>query len=92
MLSSSSDPLRALLVAPQYLSFPPSAGEPPKVLRGFEKVVLQPGQEQTVSMHLSSKDLSTWQAGGGWTQATGTFTAMVGSSSRDIRANATLTL
>jgi beta-glucosidase len=40
-----------------YLGFPASAGEPPKVLRGFDDVTLSPGQSSEVSMSLTPRDL-----------------------------------
>ncbi len=40
-----------------YLGFPSGAGEPPKVLRGFDEVPLTVGQGSTVSMSLSLRDM-----------------------------------
>jgi beta-glucosidase len=40
-----------------YLGYPTSAGEPPKVLRGFEEVILTSGATSTVQMKLSQRDL-----------------------------------
>lgn len=40
-----------------YLGYPASAGEPPKVLRGFEAVPLTAGQTSSVSFSLVAKDL-----------------------------------
>jgi beta-glucosidase len=40
-----------------YLSYPASAGEPPKVLRGFEEVILNAGASSRVSMTLSQRDM-----------------------------------
>ena len=39
------------MVAQLYLGFPASAGEPPKVLRGFSKVELQPGALREMHWH-----------------------------------------
>ena len=47
-----------LILFLRYIEFPASAGEPPKVLRGFEKVVLKPGESTTVSFELRPRDLS----------------------------------
>ncbi len=40
-----------------YLGLPESAGEPQKVLRGFDEVVLAVGQTSTVSMTISQKEM-----------------------------------
>lgn len=41
-----------------YLGFPSGAGEPPKVLRGFEEVrLLEAGQSSLVTMKLSTRDI-----------------------------------
>lgn len=39
-----------------YLGYPAGAGEPPKVLRGFEEVELAVGASSTVKMTLSQRD------------------------------------
>ena len=35
-------------------------GEPPKVLRGFQKVVLTPGQTGSATFSMSEQDMSVW--------------------------------
>jgi len=40
-----------------YLSYPPGAGEPKKVLRGFEEVILEPSQSSKVSIILTERDM-----------------------------------
>eukprot|EP01121_Diplochlamys_sp_Union-15-3_P007931 TRINITY_DN205_c0_g1_i1.p1 TRINITY_DN205_c0_g1~~TRINITY_DN205_c0_g1_i1.p1 ORF type:complete len:679 (-),score=206.24 TRINITY_DN205_c0_g1_i1:112-2148(-) len=78
-------------VAQLYLGFPSSAGEPPKQLKGFSKVSLNPGQTQTVSIPLTSAEGSIWDATNHrWQLASGTFDIYVGSSSRDIRLKGTV--
>ena len=73
-----------------YLGFPASAGEPPKQLKGFTQVSLEAGASTTVTFPLDNRSLSIWDvAKAGWAVQEGAFTAMVGTSSRDIRANAT---
>jgi beta-glucosidase len=71
-----------------YVGFPAGAGEPPKVLRAFRKVQLDPGQRATVTLTLDRRDLSVWR-GHGWVSPAGRYRLMVGSSSRDIRSTAT---
>jgi beta-glucosidase len=68
-----------------YVGFPSSAGEPPKQLKGFEKVFLQPGESQQVTISLDARAFSYWDpARSAWTVPSGSFTVMVGSSSRDL--------
>jgi beta-glucosidase len=69
-------------VAEAYLSFPRSAGEPPRQLKGYEKVRLGPGRSATVSFRLDAADLST----------PGRYTLFVGSSSRDLPERASFDL
>jgi len=40
-----------------YLGFPANAGEPPKVLRGFDEVFLQSGSSSSVTFNLNQRDL-----------------------------------
>lgn len=56
-----------------------------KVLRGFERIHLQPGEEQTVNFTLTPQDLGLWDKNNQFTVEPGTFTVMVGASSQDIR-------
>lgn len=46
-----------------YLTFPPRADEPKKVLRGFEEVNVAQGQSVTVTMTLTQRDLR-WVSSG----------------------------
>ena len=84
-----------------YISFPdavvePSTGEiidfPVKVLRNFEKVELQPGQEIVVELNLTRKDLSYWSVvQQNWVMPTeGKFKISVGRSSRNLPLEGTL--
>jgi beta-glucosidase len=69
-----------------YLGSPGTAEEPPKQLKGFEKIRLQPGEIRNVSMELNEDSLSAWDPEvHAWRIYPGTYTIMVGSSSRDIR-------
>ena len=45
----NTGPVHGAEVAQLYLGFPPSAGEPPQVLRGFQKLHLAPGAEATAT-------------------------------------------
>jgi len=80
-------------VAQLYLSFPPSAGEPPKVLRRFRKVELQPGKSVRVAFAplKASADMAVWsEKAHAWTVVGGDFGVLVGASSRDIRLTGVL--
>lgn len=56
-----------------------------KVLRGFERVHLEPGETRTVKMRLSPWDLSLINARNERVVEPGEFTVMAGASSQDIR-------
>ncbi|KAF8181130.1 glycoside hydrolase family 3 protein [Mycena galopus ATCC 62051] len=71
-----------------YLGYPPAAGEPPKVLRGFDEVPLAVGASAVVTMTLAARDVSVWDTPSqSWVRPAGTFLVYVGASSRDIRLN-----
>ncbi|KAJ7247377.1 glycoside hydrolase family 3 C-terminal domain-containing protein, partial [Mycena haematopus] len=68
-----------------YLGFPIACDEPPKVLRGFSRLMLERGESKSATISLRRKDVSIWDVvSQQWMIATGTFTVMVGSSSRTI--------
>lgn len=80
-------------VAQLYLSFPEEADQPVRVLRGFEKVSVAVGETAAVSFALRRRDVSYWDvAAQNWAVASGDYVFGVGASSRDIRANATITI
>ncbi|KAL0572186.1 hypothetical protein V5O48_009781 [Marasmius crinis-equi] len=71
-----------------YLEFPKSSGEPPRVLRGFEHTMAQPGESKAVEITLSRYDLSIWDVQAqGWRKPDGNIGVAVGRSSRDVRVN-----
>jgi len=68
-----------------YVGFPPSAGEPPIQLKGFQKVSLAPGSRQALTFTLTDRDISIWDANAHqWTIVSGSYTIYVGTSSRDL--------
>ncbi|HVW85769.1 MAG TPA: glycoside hydrolase family 3 C-terminal domain-containing protein [Bryobacteraceae bacterium] len=76
-----------------YLGDPAAAGEPPKQLKGFEKVRLKPGESKQVSMALNRDTMSVWDdATHGWKVVPGEYSVSVGSSSRDIRLRGSFTV
>lgn len=78
-------------VAQLYIGLPDSAPPtPPKQLRGFEKIKLQPGQVGTATFELTRRDLSYWDTPTQkWVVPSGSFKVYVGASSRDIRQKGT---
>jgi hypothetical protein len=72
-----------------YISFPDGAGEPPRVLRGFERVFIAAGASVTVDLTLRTKDISVWDVvQQKWVVPKGTFTVSIGSSSRRLHLSA----
>jgi beta-glucosidase len=64
---------------------------PPRELKGFRKVRLEPGESRTVELTLDARDLSYWHPTlRRWIVEAGTFVVEVGASSRDIRGTATV--
>ncbi|KAJ5573564.1 CAZyme family GH3 [Penicillium hispanicum] len=74
-------------VAQLYIGLPDSApSTPPRQLRGFQKLSLQPQQSGTVSFTLTRRDLSYWDVQAQkWVVPSGNFRVYVGSSSRSIQ-------
>jgi beta-glucosidase len=76
-----------------YLGFPAAAGEPPKLLKGFQRISLSSGQTQHATFNLDWQDLANWDATArGWIVTPGQFQVLVGSSSRDIRLTGSFTV
>jgi beta-glucosidase len=74
-----------------YLGFPAAAGEPPRQLKGFQKVSLQPGATSHVAFNLNWEDLAHYDVNShAWLVSQGTFAIMIGSSERDIRLTGSL--
>jgi beta-glucosidase len=73
-------------VAQIYLGLPASTNEPPKRLVGWQKVLLQPGASQAVTIEVDQNDsshpMSYWETStSSWTVAPGTYTVYLGNSS-----------
>jgi beta-glucosidase len=76
-----------------YLGYPPAAAEPPKLLKGFQRISLSPQQTQHVVFNLTWEDLANWDTTArGWIVNPGTFQVLVGASSRDIRLTGSFTV
>ena len=70
-----------------------STNRPLKELKGFEKVSLEPGETKTVTIELDYRSFAWYSTNlGDWYAAGGSYEIQVGSSSRDIRLLAKVTL
>ena len=79
---TNTGPVTGAEVAQLYPGDPAAAGEPPRQLKGFQKVTLRPGQSAVVSFTLDRHDLSYWNdSANGWVVPDGGFRVYVGDSS-----------
>ncbi len=63
-----------------------SLPRPIKELKGFKKIVLEPGESKTVELKLNKKDFSFWNPETkNWFAEKGKFIIHIGSSSKDIK-------
>jgi beta-glucosidase len=81
-------------VAQVYLGLPAGIGEPAKRLVGWNKVLLQPGAQQHVTVKVdansSSHPLSYWSTNtNGWAVAPGEYTVYVGNASDNVSSAGT---
>tara|TARA_R110002060_G_scaffold6325_2_gene9600 strand:+ start:103 stop:1116 length:1014 start_codon:yes stop_codon:yes gene_type:complete len=85
---SNTGSVAGAAVSQLYLSLPQIPGEgitPLKVLRGFEKTSLEPGQSAQVSFDLMRRDISHWDTvAQEWMISSGNIGVQLGFSSRDI--------
>jgi beta-glucosidase len=74
-------------IAQVYVSDPEATIErPPKELKGYKKVALEPGESQEVSVTLNPRAFSYWCPDArDWVVSKGPFGIHIGASSRDIR-------
>ena len=92
-ISNTSGPAGAEVVQ-VYVSDPAAAvARPPRELKAFAKVTLEPGAEREVTFTLTARDLSYWSAlHRRWVLEGGEFGIYIGASSRDIRLSAAITV
>jgi beta-glucosidase len=84
---------RGIAVPELYMSLPSRASvpEPPKQLKGFDRVSIPPGGTRSVRINLTNRDFSYWAAPAErWRILSGCHRVMVGSSSRDLPLGATI--
>ncbi|HSW14782.1 MAG TPA: glycoside hydrolase family 3 C-terminal domain-containing protein [Solimonas sp.] len=75
-------------VAQLYIGLPepsPAVPQPPRQLKGFQRVRLAPGESTTLRFPLDARALSYWDVGSrDWRIAPGCYAISVGASSRDL--------
>jgi beta-glucosidase len=72
-------------VAQLYVGDPAASQDPPKQLRGFQRVTLNPGASATVSFPLTVHDLASWSpTANAWQAQAGTYSIAVGDSSASL--------
>ena len=75
-------------VAQVYVGFPQieEGNEPPRQLKGFQKVFLEPGATKTLTVTLNPRAFSYWSTEKhDWVIQPGSYKIMIGASSEDIR-------
>jgi len=82
---TNKGPVSGAEVVQVYLGMPASLGEPPRRLVGWQKLMLQPGATQHVTIEVdegdSSHPMSWWNtAAGAWQVSPGTYTVYIGTS------------
>ncbi len=76
-----------------YTGAPAAVGEPPKNLKKFARVTLNPGQAQPVSFTLTAHDLAHWDtASNSWVATAGAYPVYLGNSSRGAPLTGSLTV
>ena len=81
----NTGPREGAEVVQVYIAAPPEAGEPPKQLKGFAKVSLQPNESKHLTIPLDPRAFSIWSTGKNtWTQIPGHYQLLVGNSSRNL--------
>ena len=66
--------------------------QPERQLKAFERITLEPGETRTVTLHLDYDDLAIVDANMKWTVEPGTYHALIGPSSKDIRLMGRITI
>ncbi|RXG11548.1 beta-glucosidase [Leeuwenhoekiella aestuarii] len=63
-----------------------------KVLRGFDRITLNPGEEKEIHFVLGKQELGLWDINDKFTVEPGSFKVMVGASSEDIKLEGKFTI
>ncbi len=79
-------------VAELYVSMPAAAGEPPRQLKGFQKLALSAGATGHASITLNARTFQHWDTStNAWAITPGAYQIQVGSSSRTMLLSGSLT-
>lgn len=71
----------------------PTVSRPVKELKGFRKVFLRPGESRRVTLALTVRDFSYWDADEhAWRATPGEFMILIGTASNDVRLSDTVVL
>ncbi|KAK1671332.1 glycoside hydrolase family 3 domain-containing protein [Colletotrichum godetiae] len=77
---------KAKEVVQLYVGFPEAAKEPPKLLRAFQKVEVEPGESKAVELLVKTDDLMVWNAfTEDWMFVEGEYEVLVGFSAGNIQ-------
>ncbi len=84
---TNTGPRAGAEVAQVYVAPPPAAvPRPPRELKGFARVELQPGETKSVSVTLATDAFAYFdEQSGAWKTEPGAYTLAIGASSRDLR-------
>jgi beta-glucosidase len=87
--SRPGDAVPQVYISPEHSSVP----RPPKELKGFSRVTLQPGDTKTVKIPLDARSFAYYDVNGKhWRAEKGAYEVLVGSSSEQIELKGNLTL
>ena len=87
--SRAGDAVPEVYIAAEQSSVP----RPPKELKGFARVTLQPGETQTVRIPLNNRSFAYYNVeGNNWRAEKGVYDVLVGSSSAQIELTGKITL
>ena len=76
-----------------YVGFPASTGEPPKQLKGFQKVPLAPGETRHLTFSLDPRAFAHWDAAAnGWVVSAGEYQIEIGDASDNLPVSAVVKL
>ncbi|MGC4153157.1 MAG: glycoside hydrolase family 3 C-terminal domain-containing protein [Propionicimonas sp.] len=76
----------------QVYATPPVEAGRPRMLAGFSKLALKPGESGEAQIRILRRDLAFWDARGGWHQPAGGWLIEAAASSRDIRLSVSVEL
>jgi beta-glucosidase len=81
----NTGPRSGIAVPELYVADPPASGEPPRQLRGYEKITLAAGGRQRVTLRLGLRSFAHWDTStGSWRADPGCYGVRVGFSSRNL--------